>query len=193
MHNYIRESNFLASLSNTCVVHPQILKCFRLVFLSCYNLYEVFDVAFEESLKVASAINILKAVFEFDCASLVNRVNNQGKDITILALYVGGYSSRYYVSVFQFQALYASGYRFKYYVPVVDTIPMVGIKYLLQILVSLWEQHRVLVNVLNVSFCEHYFPHIRSQFTIVLHAKQLVNEMEMKLYGIMSYVILVII
>ncbi|PPD68865.1 hypothetical protein GOBAR_DD34256 [Gossypium barbadense] len=40
--------------------------------------------AFEESLKVENRFNILKAVFELDYASLVNRVNNQGKDITVL-------------------------------------------------------------------------------------------------------------
>ncbi|KAK5834611.1 hypothetical protein PVK06_010287 [Gossypium arboreum] len=40
--------------------------------------------AFEESLKVASTFNISKTVFESDCTSLVNRVNNRDKDITIL-------------------------------------------------------------------------------------------------------------
>ncbi|MBA0738377.1 hypothetical protein Gogos_011742, partial [Gossypium gossypioides] len=40
--------------------------------------------AFEESLKVENKFNISKAMFESDYASLVNRVNNQGKDITIL-------------------------------------------------------------------------------------------------------------
>ncbi|KAK5838772.1 hypothetical protein PVK06_007510 [Gossypium arboreum] len=40
--------------------------------------------AFEESLKVANSFNISKAVFESDCASLVSRINNRGKDITIL-------------------------------------------------------------------------------------------------------------
>ncbi|MBA0809207.1 hypothetical protein Gohar_024879, partial [Gossypium harknessii] len=36
-------------------------------------------VAFEESLKVASAINISKVIFESDCANLVNRVKNCNK------------------------------------------------------------------------------------------------------------------
>lgn len=40
--------------------------------------------AFEESLNVASTFNISKIVFESDCASLVNMVNNRDKDITIL-------------------------------------------------------------------------------------------------------------
>ncbi|MBA0633748.1 hypothetical protein Godav_021791 [Gossypium davidsonii] len=40
--------------------------------------------AFEESLKVENRFNISKAVLELDYASLVNRVNNQGKDITVL-------------------------------------------------------------------------------------------------------------
>ncbi|MFQ6649462.1 hypothetical protein Gotur_022299 [Gossypium turneri] len=40
--------------------------------------------AFEESLKVACAINISKAIFASDCANLVNRVKKLGKDITIL-------------------------------------------------------------------------------------------------------------
>ncbi|KAG8503554.1 hypothetical protein CXB51_001535 [Gossypium anomalum] len=51
----------------------------KIITIECAEL-----VAFEESLKVASAINILKSMFESDCASLVNRVDNRGKDITIL-------------------------------------------------------------------------------------------------------------
>ncbi|KAK5833686.1 hypothetical protein PVK06_017539 [Gossypium arboreum] len=40
--------------------------------------------AFEESLKIACSLNITKAIFEIDCASLVNKVKNRGKDITIM-------------------------------------------------------------------------------------------------------------
>ncbi|MBA0746648.1 hypothetical protein Gogos_009148, partial [Gossypium gossypioides] len=43
-------------------------------------------VAFEESLKVASAINISKLIFESDCANLVNRVKNQDKIILFWAV-----------------------------------------------------------------------------------------------------------
>ncbi|MBA0743370.1 hypothetical protein Gogos_006053 [Gossypium gossypioides] len=40
--------------------------------------------AFEESLKLASTLNISKALFETDCASLVNRVRKRDLDITIM-------------------------------------------------------------------------------------------------------------
>ncbi|MBA0613610.1 hypothetical protein Godav_014006 [Gossypium davidsonii] len=38
--------------------------------------------AFEESLRIACSLNISKAIFETDCANLVNRVKNRGKDVT---------------------------------------------------------------------------------------------------------------
>ncbi|MBA0721935.1 hypothetical protein Golax_009430 [Gossypium laxum] len=41
-------------------------------------------IAFEESVKVAGDLNISKAVFESDCASLVNKIKKRGMDITIL-------------------------------------------------------------------------------------------------------------
>ncbi|MBA0828434.1 hypothetical protein Goarm_013110 [Gossypium armourianum] len=40
--------------------------------------------AFEESVKVVGELNISKAVFESDCASLVNRIKKKGLDFTIL-------------------------------------------------------------------------------------------------------------
>ncbi|MBA0636112.1 hypothetical protein Godav_025449, partial [Gossypium davidsonii] len=40
--------------------------------------------AFEERVNVAGELNILKVVFESDCASLVNRIKKKGRDITIL-------------------------------------------------------------------------------------------------------------
>lgn len=40
--------------------------------------------AFKESLRIACSLNISKAIFETDCASLVNRVKNYGKDVTIM-------------------------------------------------------------------------------------------------------------
>lgn len=40
--------------------------------------------AFEESLKIVCSLNITKAIFEIDCASLVTRVKNCGKDIAIM-------------------------------------------------------------------------------------------------------------
>ncbi|MBA0553922.1 hypothetical protein Golob_013061 [Gossypium lobatum] len=43
-------------------------------------------VAFEESLKVASAINISKVIFESDCANLVNGVKKQDKIILFWAV-----------------------------------------------------------------------------------------------------------
>ncbi|MBA0814565.1 hypothetical protein Gohar_020390, partial [Gossypium harknessii] len=39
---------------------------------------------FEESIKVARSLNIAKAIFETDCASLANRIRNRRVDITIM-------------------------------------------------------------------------------------------------------------
>ncbi|MBA0855421.1 hypothetical protein Goshw_013593 [Gossypium schwendimanii] len=40
--------------------------------------------AFEESVKVVGELNILKVIFESDCASLVNMIKKKGRDFTIL-------------------------------------------------------------------------------------------------------------
>ncbi|MBA0810516.1 hypothetical protein Gohar_002504, partial [Gossypium harknessii] len=40
--------------------------------------------AFEEGLKIARSLNIANAIFETNCASLVNRVKNHKEDITII-------------------------------------------------------------------------------------------------------------
>ncbi|XP_012480864.1 uncharacterized protein LOC105795747 [Gossypium raimondii] len=40
--------------------------------------------AFDESLKMASNLNISKVIFESDCANLVNKVKKRGLDITIM-------------------------------------------------------------------------------------------------------------
>ncbi|KAA3477281.1 reverse transcriptase [Gossypium australe] len=40
--------------------------------------------AFEEGLKIARSLNIANAIFETNCASLVNRVKNRKEDITII-------------------------------------------------------------------------------------------------------------
>ncbi|MBA0655909.1 hypothetical protein Goklo_008330 [Gossypium klotzschianum] len=44
--------------------------------------------AFEESLKIACSLNITKAIFETDCASLVNMVKKHGNDITIMGYHI---------------------------------------------------------------------------------------------------------
>ncbi|MBA0688636.1 hypothetical protein Goari_006408 [Gossypium aridum] len=43
---------------------------------------------FEESLKIECSLNITKAIFETDCASLVNMVKKHGNDITIMGYHI---------------------------------------------------------------------------------------------------------
>ncbi|MBA0763087.1 hypothetical protein Gotri_012603 [Gossypium trilobum] len=45
-------------------------------------------VAFKESVKVAIRLKMSNILFESDCANLVNKINNRGKDFTILGSHI---------------------------------------------------------------------------------------------------------
>ncbi|MBA0717611.1 hypothetical protein Golax_005412, partial [Gossypium laxum] len=55
----------------------------KVMFAEWRELY-----TFEESLKIACSLNITKAIFETDYASLVNMVKKHGNDITIMGYHI---------------------------------------------------------------------------------------------------------